>query len=288
MLKFNELRIDENKNLIVDASVLDVIADPNRTIAINSIRVGYGTNEDTIDYYKTIYYDTNYFDNLDYSEPTGDNDYKFKFTINSSVSVDMLSVYECDDYLFTVVGIESGDTLATKKLVCIYDNNTSITLTSTSLTKVSGEGADIIDFTAYTSSIEQKKYLRGFRLVIPLASAEIINTIGSVTNTLIYVKVGIDIPSDVWEELGNCSNAEYIEGYAYDRCLIVNKVFDYLKELDTPCTGISNLANYITQINGLQIAIESNRFVLANKYWTKFFANNQTIGTHSSNCNCCH
>lgn len=289
MLKFNELRIDETKNLIVDASVLDVTADPDRTVSINSIRIGYGTNEDTIDYYKTIFYDTNYFANLDYNQPTsGYTTYKYDFTVAASAYADATSVYECDDHLFTVIDSELDENDNTvRHIICMCDDNITASLTSP-LIKMSGIGDDTINFTGYTSTPEQKKFLRGFRLVIPLINPAVTNVFGNVANTLIYVKVGINIPSDVWEELGQCSNAEYIEGYAYDRCLIVNKVFDYLRALDAPCADISNLANYITQINGLQIAIESNRFTLANKYWTKFFANNKSIGTSNNTCHCCH
>lgn len=287
MLKFNELRIDENKNLIVDASVLDITADPNETIGIDAIKIGFGTNEDTTDFYTEMSDYIRYFDNINY---THTYNYKFVFVVSVATDIHVGSIYKYNDYRFKVVDVEfDEENISIKNVTCIYNEDTAITLnTSGSLTKVVGIGSNTVNYTSYTSERVNTPHLRDFRLVLPLTSRSITDNFGPVANTLIYVYVQIDIPADVWAALDNCSIATYTEGYAYDRCLIVNKVFDYLKELDAPCTGISNLANYITQINGLQIAIESNRFVLANKYWTKFFANNQTIGTHSSNCNCCH
>jgi len=282
MLKYNELRIDSNKNLIVDASVLDIVADPNKTISIDSIKIGYGSNEETIDYYETI---PTFFDNLDYSYTYN---YQVVFTVDNSVNVEENAVYSKDNYTFKIVSIRENLN-DTKEIVCVYDEDSAIVMgTSGNLTKVSGTGDDTITYSSFTATRVSTPHLRGFRLVIPLTDSAIITTLGNVANKLIYSYVHINIPADVWEELGNCSNAEYIEGYAYDRCLIVNKVFSYLKEYDTPCSDITNLANYITQINGLQIAIESNRFALANKYWTKFFTNNNITTTSNNNCHCCH
>lgn len=286
MLKFNELRIDESKNLIVDASVLDITADPNQTIGIDAIKIGFGTNEDITDFYANMADYTRYFVNTD---TTSTSSYKFVFVVNVTANIHRGSIYKYNDYRFKVTDIEfDEENENVKNVTCIYNDDTAITLdASGTLTKVIGINDDnTVDYTSYTSEQVTTTHLRGFRLVLPLMDRAITDDFGLVANTLIFVRIEIDIPADVWLALDNCSIATYIEGYAYDRCLIVNTVFDYLRALDAPCAGISNLANYITQINGLQIAIESNRFELANKYWTKFFAHNRTIAP-SSNCNCC-
>ena len=83
----------------------------------------------------------------------------------------------------------------------------------------------------------------------------------------------------------DCNTPTDIEGYVYDKCLLVNSVFNYLKESNKDCGEVTNLANYIAKIKGLELAIEGGNFELANKYWNKFFMNNST-GVSSSNCGC--
>lgn len=124
----------------------------------------------------------------------------------------------------------------------------------------------------YTTGEAPNLLLKGFRLVYPLH--------GDDAKQLIYVKVAID------NTLGllDCNAETEIEGYVYDKCLLMNSVFDYIKESNTPCSDVTGLANYIAKIKGLELAVEGGNFNLANKYWNKFFMNNST-GV-SSNC-CC-
>jgi hypothetical protein len=189
MITFNELYIDSNKKLIVDASVLDVQVDPQRQIGIDHILVGYGTNQDPYNYIRDID-NTNIFDRVD----------------------------------------RVGDVI------------------------------------------------RGFRLVLDLS-------INGNCNKLIFVKITVDegtveIP---------CTLNTSIEGYAYDRCLLLEKVFNYIKASNASCESLQDYANYIVQVNGLELAVESGNFSLANLYWNKFFANSACCGnslTHKSGCGC--
>ena len=218
MLKFNELRIDEDKNLIIDFIILDTNNEYYDTISISSIKVGINSNEYTKEFASGLG-----------TEGIFDNIVKYTKTIKTSPT--------------------SEETEAT-----IY---------------------------------------RGFRLVLNLDDDSPYNpwevediSLQDPYKYLVYVNVVVEA-LDYRAVMDGCLQEKSIEGYAYNRCLVVNKVFDYLKEYDTPCADITNLANYITQINGVQIAIESNRFELARKYWNKFFAKNDILSTHS-NCNCCH
>lgn len=200
MIQFNELRIDNNKNLIIDASVLDITDDPHNYIHINHVYVGVGSNQELVD--------------LD---------------LNNDVYV--------------------------------------------------------------TRRDDSTGYLRGIRIVLDLTNLgiqEILNSNGvGLTRQLFYIKVEVDTTDPV-VVLSDCTLNTYIEGYAYDKCLLLSKVFDYIKQSDDSCNDITDYANYIVKVNGLQLAVESGNFTLANTYWNKFFANNDSnIGlTFNRGCRC--
>lgn len=135
------------------------------------------------------------------------------------------------------------------------------------------------------------KVHRGFRLNIDLsgswseATVDPEYTVEEAYKNLIYVEINVEM-TDSRGEYRDCLKEEKAVAYAYDRCLIVNSVFDYIKSTANPCVNLTNYANYIVQIKGLEIAIEAGNFTLANKFWTKFFMNNNNIST-THNC-CCH
>ena len=194
MIVFNELRIDKNKHLIVDASVLDIEQQEDTgDIVITDIIIGFGSNTDVVNYWDA-----------------GNN-----------------------------IPSEGHASAFTR-----YDRNPTT------------------------------NGLKGFRLNFSIEEN---------ANQLIYVKVAID--NEDPSNLPNCSIPTSIEGYVYDKCLLMNSVFTYLKESNKDCGDITNLANYIAKIKGLELAIEGGNFELAKKYWNKFFMNNST-GVSSSNC-CC-
>ena len=196
MIVFNELRIDSDKNLIIDASVLDITDDPNHVIHIDHVYVGVGSNQELIDLIDTPYTVKNY----------------------------------------------------------------------------NSDG-----------------YVRGIRIVLDLtnsATQTILNKEGiDLTKFLYYIQVTVDTTNPV-VELSDCTVNTKIEGYAYDKCLLINKVFDYIKSTDDICNNIDDYANYIVKINGLQLAVESGNFILANTYWNKFFANNNSNVGLISNTGC--
>lgn len=199
MIVFNELRIDSDKNLIIDASVLDTTTDPEDHIQINHAHIGAGSNQELIDLIDTPYIDKRY----------------------------------------------------------------------------NSDG-----------------YVRGIRIVLDLtndAVQTLFDKVGEdLTKLLYYIQVSVELPVEL-EVTTDCSVPREIEGYAYDKCLLMNKVFDYIKSTDDICNNLDDYANYIVKINGLQLAVESGNFTLANTYWNKFFANNNSNVGLISNTGCgCH
>ena len=199
MIVFNELRIDSDKNLIIDASVLDITDDPNHVIHIDHVYIGVGSNQELI---------------------------------------------------------------------------------------------DLIDTPNIDKRYNSDGYVRGIRVVLDLTDDAVqilLNKVGKdLTKFLYYIQVTVDTTNPV-VVLSDCTVNTKIEGYAYDKCLLMNKVFDYIKSTDDICNNIDDYANYIVKINGLQLAVESGNFILANTYWNKFFANNNSNVGLISNTGCgCH
>lgn len=199
MIQFNELRIDSNKNLIIDASVLDLTIDPQQEIGIDNLKIGYNSNTET------------------------------------------------DEYTASDI-IEIADR---------HEGNVDA--------------------------------LRGFRISIDLTKSSITDTHPNAATDIIYVYISVNVPASVSVSQTDCSDPTYIEGYAYDKCLLMNKVFDYIKATDGTCDNLDSYANYIVKVNGLQLAVESGDFALASLYWNKFFANNSNVGLISNTgCGCRH
>ena len=109
-------------------------------------------------------------------------------------------------------------------------------------------------------------------------------------NSIIYVLSTVDDSEVTQIAVLDCHMVtRRIEGYVYDKCKLAENVFDYLKSIDNYCNDreISNLANYIARIKGLELAIENSHFALANKYWNKFFniSNTRSV-TFNTGCGC--
>ena len=197
MLIFNELRIDSNKNLIIDVSVLDNNNDHQSDISIDELRIGYGSNTEV----------------------------------------------ESHDKDWIIGNASRKDTIGNA--------------------------------------------LRGFRYTVDLTNSATMVNYPDASTSIIYVYVSVDVPNNIAVNISDCSDPTYIEGYVYDRCMLMNKVLDYIKQSDNTCDNTINYANYIAKIKGLELAIESGNFALANKYWNKFFNINNTSGsTFNNGCGC--
>lgn len=151
---------------------------------------------------------------------------------------------------------------------------------------------DLIDTPYTVKNYNSDGYVRGIRIVLNLTSDTIQTLLDKVgkdlTKFLYYIQVSVELPVEL-EATTDCSVPREIEGYVYDKCLLMNKVFDYIKSTDDACNSFDDYANYIVKINGLQLAIESGNFTLANTYWNKFFANNDNNIGLISNTGCgCH
>ena len=70
MIVFNELRIDSSKNLIIDASILDLTIDPLHQITFESIKVGFNSNSELDEYIDHID-DESIFPRKDYDSTSG-------------------------------------------------------------------------------------------------------------------------------------------------------------------------------------------------------------------------
>ena len=126
-------------------------------------------------------------------------------------------------------------------------------------------------------------YIRRVRFDLDLTSGAVLTIAPNAANMLVYVKSMVDMHSIVPP---TCTYKEYVEGYTYDKCLLTSRVFDYLKQTDNMCADIDEYANYITQVKGLELAVESGNFGLANNYWNKFFGNNTTNNSLTFNTGC--
>ena len=108
-----------------------------------------------------------------------------------------------------------------------------------------------------------------------------------VEKTLIYVQVTTAVPNSIILSSTSCSDFSVLEGFVYDKCLVVNKVLDYIGQFDNMCANTDNFANYIIQSDGLELAVQTGNFLIANNYWNKFFSGNCNDGLISNySCGC--
>lgn len=200
MLTFNELRINSDKQLIIDVSVNDSTVDPHKIIAIDHVYVGFGTN----------------------------------------------IISECVDFM---IGIDSSS-------------------------------PEVIEKTTYQGN----DYIRRVRFNIDLTSGPIQTIKKDAEKTLIYTKVTTLIPNNILPNINCCTNTS-IDGITYDKSVLFDNIYNYIKQTDS-CEDITNYANYITQIKGLELTVESGNYMLANMYWSKFFSQDSNNITFNKGCGC--
>ena len=140
-----------------------------------------------------------------------------------------------------------------------------------------------------TSTYDGTTYIRHVRFDIDLTRNPIQLIKEHAEKTLIYVQVTTAVPNSIILSSTSCSDFSVLEGFVYDKCLVVNKVLDYISQFDNMCANTDNFANYIIQSDGLELAIQTGNFLVANAYWNKFFGNQENNNSLISNCGCrCH
>lgn len=276
MFIFNELRIDSSKNLIIDVSILDVEDDPNRLASIDNLFVGVSNKTDLINLPIV-----NNVSRVDYN--TNVNLYVVKFTTSPNVSYNDVYSFTNDDttYNFTVISWDISDNTVT--LWCEYNKATTGLGTTGTLTKTSG--ASTSDATITYSSLTTSYPIRRRREIYDLTNSANEQIFGcEAYKHLIYIRAS----ANTWNIPISCSISADAEGYVYNKCLLFEKIFNYIKDYNSSNNCNSNIddyANYIVQVKGLEMAVESGNFILANKYWESFFSGNSA--TQLTRC-CCH
>lgn len=147
------------------------------------------------------------------------------------------------------------------------------------MTGITASDDEVIAKTTYDGT----DYIRRVKFDIDLTSSatHVINT--NAEKSLIYIRTTVDTHSIV---ITSCNYKEYVDGYTYDKCLLTTDIFGYLEQTNNMCADIDSLANHIAQIKGLELAVESGNFGLANNYWNKFFGNNTTNSSLTFNTGC--
>lgn len=75
-------------------------------------------------------------------------------------------------------------------------------------------------------------------------------------------------------------------GVALNLRPIYNSGMGYIKQVEKSCEIPKEFINFILKYKALDLALKTENYLQANKYWNKFFKNNKVISLNTSSCGC--
>lgn len=108
-------------------------------------------------------------------------------------------------------------------------------------------------------------------------------SIEDLRNSIFYVY--IEVTGTLTEEVPCGMDNIITLGVTYDKRKIYNKGLSYLKELGQSCTIPNGFIDYILTDKAFTLALDTGNYVLVNKYWNKYYKNNN-IEVTTNGCGC--
>ena len=75
-------------------------------------------------------------------------------------------------------------------------------------------------------------------------------------------------------------------GVALNLRPIYNSGMAYIKQVEKSCEIPKDFINFILEYKALDLALKTENYIQANKYWNKFFKNNNIVSLNTYSCGC--
>ena len=119
---------------------------------------------------------------------------------------------------------------------------------------------------------------------ITISAKEFLDNDGDLNDDILYVYLtAVGSPSaDTPCGMDNVNTL----GVALNLRHIYNSGMAYIKQVEKSCEIPKGFINFILEYRALDLALKTENYIQANKYWNKFFKNNDIISLNTNSCGC--
>lgn len=119
---------------------------------------------------------------------------------------------------------------------------------------------------------------------ITISAKEFLDNDGDLNDDILYVYLtAVGSPSaDTPCGMDNINTL----GVALNLRPIYNSGMAYIKQVEESCEIPKGFINFILEYRALDLALKTENYIQANKYWNKFFKNNDIVSLNTNSCGC--
>lgn len=119
---------------------------------------------------------------------------------------------------------------------------------------------------------------------IIISAKELSDNNGDLSDDILYVYlIAVGTPSaDTPCGMDNVSTL----GVALNLRPIYNNGINYIRQVESTCEIPKDFIDFILRYKALDLALKTENYIQANKYWNKFFKNNNVVPLNTDSCGC--
>lgn len=119
---------------------------------------------------------------------------------------------------------------------------------------------------------------------ITVSAKELLDNKGDLNDDILYVYlIAVGVPSaDTPCGMDNVNTL----GVALNIRPIYNNGINYIKQVESTCEIPKDFIDFILRYKALDLALKTENYIQANKYWNKFFKNNNVVSLNTNSCGC--
>lgn len=119
---------------------------------------------------------------------------------------------------------------------------------------------------------------------ITISAKELLANNGDLNDDILYVYlIAVGTPSaDTPCGMDNVNTL----GVALNLRPIYNSGINYIKQVESACEIPKDFIDFILRYKALDLALKTENYIQANKYWNRFFKNNNVISLNTNSCDC--
>ena len=119
---------------------------------------------------------------------------------------------------------------------------------------------------------------------ITVSAKELLDNNGDLNDDILYVYlIAVGTPSaDTPCGMDNVNTL----GVALNLRPIYNNGMSYIKQVESTCEIPKDFIDFILRYKALDLALKTENYIQANKYWNKFFKNNNVVSLNTNSCGC--
>ena len=119
---------------------------------------------------------------------------------------------------------------------------------------------------------------------IIVSAKELLDNNGDLNDDILYVYlIAVGTPSaDTPCGMDNVNTL----GVALNLRPIYNNGINYIKQVESTCEIPKDFIEFILRYKALDLALKTENYIQANKYWNKIFKNNNVVSLNTNSCGC--